>query len=264
MRRWIPALAAALLLSACDAGHRDRPGKDNEWNGPEIAIQLPGPGTTLRFEVSEADFKAEKSPAPKAMIHLRALADYDNVVVRYSLDDGPFMVLEEPTKPFDLPEGLAPGTHLFTAYVGAKDGDWKYASKSATAITFNVKYDVKRADGTTETLGGPTSAYGHRVDGVFTPFSRHAPQMIVDRRGTQVHVFVINTMLHPDKVRVTYADGALDGTNADGEVDGSHAQGGVITLSDESAPITLKLERKVGGKWERVPGARSAWPMVSE
>lgn len=267
MRRWIPAFAAALLLTACDAGDRNDPGSDNKWPGPEIAVQLPGPSTTIRFAVTEADFKAGNTPQIQAMLHLRALGEIDEVSVRWALDGGPFRTLEDPSKPFALPKGLAPGTHLLTAYVAKKKGDYEFGRRSATATTFHVTYDVTRKvddEETVETLGGETNTYGHRVDGQYQRFNRNAPQLVVHRDEATVHVFVVNARLDPERVRVNYLDGILDGeTTKDGEHDMPY--GGTFSVQDAATSVRMTLERmNDDGEWERVPGALTAWPVVAK
>ncbi len=247
---------AALLLTACDAGHKSKPGVDNTWGGPELAIQLPGPSTTVSYALDEAGWAAYKAGehAPiRAMVHLRALNVRDEVVVRYAVDDGPFKAHDDPTTAFDLPAGLAPGTHLISAYVANKAGEphRKFGPKSAVVAEFHVKVDVTRANGTVDHLGGESNAYGHQVDGVYRPFERGAPQLMVERRGATVNVLVLNAELAEDNLRLVWGDTV-------------HATGRskVVKLDDASSSFTVALERKVGEDWVRVEGARSTWPMA--
>lgn len=260
MPRWTPAcrlalLSVALLLAGCDAGHRDAPGKDNKWTGPELAIQLPGPSTTIRYELSEAEWEAYKAgqhPPIRGMVHLRALNRVDEVVVRVAVDDRPFRAVPDPMKPFDLPPGLLPGTHLISAYAANQAGEphEKVGPKSVVVAEFHIEVDVTRADGSVDTLGGPSNTYGHQREGVYQAFDRQAPQLVVDRRGPMVNVLVANGELGEDTLRVVWGDGQM-------------VQGiaGIIGLEDASTSIALTLEQKVGDEWQRVPGARAVWPM---
>ncbi|MDJ0974603.1 MAG: hypothetical protein QNJ98_09105 [Planctomycetota bacterium] len=262
MPRWTPAcrlalLSAALLLTACDAGHRDLPGKDNKWGGPELAIQLPGPSTTVRYELTEDEWTAYKAGehAPiQAMVHLRALNEVDEVVVRFAVDDRPFRSVPDPRKPFPLPAGLTPGTHLISAYAGNKSGEphKQIGTKGVAVAEFHIEVKVTRADGTVDTLGGPSNTYGHQAEGAYQPFDRKAPQLLVDRRGAMVNVLVANGELAEDTLRVAWNDG---------ESQMNKGVAGIIGLEDASTSISLTLEQMVDGEWQRVPGARSVWPM---
>lgn len=255
MTRLAALLCAALLLTACDAGHRDAPGKDNRWGGPELAVQLPGASTTVRYAFDEAGWAAYKAGEHEpihAMMHLRALNRVDEVVVRYAVDDGPFQAVADPLKPFDLPAGLAPGTHLISAYVADKAGEphEKIGKKGVVVSEFHIAVDVTRANGGVDHLGGPSNTYGHQSEGRYEPFDRQAPQLVVERRGAMVNVLVANGELGEDTLRVVWSGGEM-----------TSDMKGVIALEDASSSIALTLERKVGDTWERLPGSRTSWPM---
>jgi hypothetical protein len=257
MRPWIFVLAAALVLSACDAGHRDEPGIDNKWPGPELDIQVPGPGTTVK-----ASRKSAGDPSDLNMFfRVRPMGEHGDLVVRYALDDGAFRVHENVTAAFLLQEPLAPGTRLVSAYLAKKDGSPRFGARSTSVSTFVAQIEDELSG---QVLGKDannpgTGQYGHHDDeGLWHPFDPNAPCLVVDERDGRIHVLAHRCVLDGKHYRVRY----LYDDKREGTIPGDDPENERFGKTIDAGKVTITLEEMVGkdpGQWQKVAGSRSEW-----
>ena len=177
-------LSAAFLLTGCEAGHRQDPGGDNRWPGPELTIVQPGPGQVIRIpevvphpDGATGDDKSAKGLVryrmPRALFDLRntsTAASQEGDEIWYSLDGGEFKTLTDPTQPVELGDGpLPPGAHVLRACVfNSKRGEL-YRNPESTAVRLFH-------------LGGEGGNYDRKTSGGEFPrsaFREHGPSLFV-------------------------------------------------------------------------------------
>lgn len=209
--RWA-AIALALLLPACDAGHPASPGADNRFSGPELAIQLPGDSTRLDFELDDG------GRALQGMVQLRALIHFKDLVVRVALDDGAFWTLEDPMRPFDIPGPLADGPHRLTAYVASK-------------ATGRPEFDPAKKQ-----FGPRSVAISTWSVNAAAAATSNEPRLVIDRRGDTATLMVAGGALAPGKLVIHWTSGERSG-----QVD--QGWGANIKLDDGAAPFEATLTK---------------------
>ncbi len=253
--RHVPlALVLALGLAACDSGHRDDPAGDNRWMGPDLAVQLPGPDTTVKAVEVEIDDKTLERGIPQIVFHLRNPKPAAGDVVRYAIDGkwtgSPVTNARGPV-PFDATnaEPLTIGTHVLTAVVTTADGT-PYTNEGASlAIPFHVR----------ERSG----EFGYRdKDGNRHEFHRDDPCLIVigpepDAAGSRVIVTAANCALgEGHRIRLVH-DGAV-----------TILKSAAVHHAQAWKTLEIELQHDVGGedepKWETVPGVMNRWTRTNE
>ena len=272
MPRWIACLAAALVFTACDAGH-PTPGSDNLWPGPELDIQVPGPRTTVsvtwpapvKQDVDGQTVEvAQDKPRPQLFFRLRPLGEAGDLQIRYALDDGDFHTVKVDTKAMTMAEVPAPGTRLISGYLTKMDGSPRFGARSTTVSTFILEaFDEASGSTLGKDADNPgTAQYGYRdEDRLWHPFDSNAPCLVVDAVDGRIHVLAHRCALDGENYRVRYT---LDGT--EGKISGEDADNGRFGATLEAGPagsIRIVLEERVtqGDEqvWQTVRGSRSVW-----
>jgi hypothetical protein len=277
MPRWIACLAAALLLTACDAGH-PTPGSDNLWPGPELDIQVPGPRTTVSLtwpapvkqDVGGAILDVPQGkPRPRLFFRVRPLGEAGNLRVRYALDEGVFHTVENATEALTMKEDPAPGTRLISAYLVKADGAPRFGARATTVSTFiAVVFDEASGETLGKDANNPgTAQYGYLdEEQVWHPFDPKAPCLVVDAQGDRIHVLAHRCALDGKHYRVRYTLDGTEGTIAGDDVD-SGRFGATIDAAD-AGTILIVLEEHVtedaDAVWRQVKGSRSTWARAGE
>lgn len=266
------------MLTACDAGHRDHPGKDNKSPGADLRIQVPGRWTKaapkLGHELKVAfDLRDERAGQT---IHWRLAGD-DRI---HTVED-PKRAQGIPTASTDGRPGLPVGQHLLIAWVQNEDGS--YASNPGSVAISPFYYapislqpvkdangEVKKGDdGEAETSWQPVPGdpradlykLGHIDEkGQYQRFDERAPAIVAgagSRDGTTIRIpfTVANEALGGSlRLRVYYeSDKGSNVVIVD--------TAGMLSLPNAKEgrqDIELTLERRTGSgdeaTWKALPG----------
>jgi hypothetical protein len=157
------------LLAACDAGQAV-PGGDNLSPGPEISFDAPRPDQTFaegRVHV-KVDVRGgrlatwERTGAERSETYrLRTPGN----VVHVALDGEWVGSVPGPTKSFELPVEVGPGTHLLTAWLEPEGGDETAVPVGRRSVAARL-FHVGEADGRYAWRG---------ADMFLVPFREHDP-----------------------------------------------------------------------------------------
>ena len=241
------AIAALLSVSACDAGHRDDPASDNFMAGPELAIAQPGPGwvgtTAVTAAQPDGGEKVLGFQLPAVVFELNRYASGD--AVRYMLDEGPILAVEDPTRAVSLSnEPQVAGAYVLRAFVVDADGR-PYGNRRAVAVRHFLLKQENRAKNYDVLVAGGTPPR--------RPFRDDAPCLIVEGpRGTvtaapELRFALGNARLSEDGLRLRV------------QVDGGKAhnvtKAGPLPLGD-LAPgqheLVVELQQRDGDEWQAV------------
>ena len=252
-----------VLLTACDAGHRDDPGADNRTPGPQLAITTPASNQVFPVAefVDEVDAagkvigKRRTYRLPTLMFDLRNLRPADQTEgdhVRFVLDRGPVQVWEDWRKPLPLGDTPQPsGTHVIRAWVSRGDGTPYTNPEAATVRRFHLGQE--KGEFASVAIEGGEHPLG--------PFREHDPHLILVAPGptgtADTVLFTVSGARLDGKrfrVRAEIGDKTLPlHSAAPLSLNGNPALEGVTGTQT----MVMTLEQKAIGKdapWKPVPG----------
>ena len=250
-RALLPLLV--VVLSACDAGHRENPGVDNTWPGPELVVVQPGPGQIVTRPyvepnpVMKAALGATHYRMPKGFFDLRNLApeaEREGDSIRYRIDGGPLRELRDWSRSVDLGDGAhSAGTHILVACVWNGAANAPYANPESVVVR---PFHLASEDGEWDlwkTKGDPPRA----------PLLETGPAMLVTGpaarvKGTPMLTFAFKGQGFGTRYRLAYRVDAGDWRHA--------TKIEPIALADlkpGAHTVVARLEQAEGKAWELVP-----------
>lgn len=212
MRARLPVLAAllpALLLTACDAGHRETPGVDNLLASPRVEVLQPRP-----------DAVVAEGPV---QVLVRVLGMGDDMEACLQIDDMAPLVGFDPSRPVEV--SAKAGSHLLKVWVRGPDGSVVRGRDAVALRHFH--------------LGERTLALGHSPapGEARVPFDEHqdpvlvwaGPLTPVSSAAAHADLLVLNETLSADGRRLRV------------RIDGGPDAGGTETLHDAlDGPLALE------------------------
>ena len=246
MRRVLPVILA-LALGACDAGHRENPGVDNTWPGPELVVVQPGPNQTVTLPAAKTTDGPTRYGMPRGFFDLRNLAtegEREGDVIKFRVDGGAWREVTDWSKPVVLGDGtLDAGTHLLLACVWNDKTNAPYTNPEAVVIRrFHVVGETGQWDLWTPDGDMPRA-----------PLKSSGPAMLLTGptgrvKGTPNLTFAFKGTGFGTRYRVAYS---IDG----GDWQSTTAVGAVPLkdLKPGAHAVVARLEEAHGDDWKPVP-----------
>ena len=242
-------LPLLIALTACEAGHRDNPGVDNTWPGPELTVVQPGPEQIVSVPVEREGPTGYRMP--QVFFDLRNLvpeAQRKGDTILYRIDGGSMREVTDWSKPIVLDEGAhEAGARLLLACVRNGKTNAPYTNPESMVVR---RFYLGNADRKWE-------VWRPNEDPPRVPVSEQGPALLVTGpaarvRGTPRLTFAFKGRGFGTKYRVAYKinDGAWQSTH----------QLGPVALKD-LAPGNYKMIVRLEQAGEKDDAGNIAWQL---